>query len=263
MKWYRSVAVKSFLIAFVATHVPLLALLALVTLHPAWLTPVGVLLAALVATLLATAVLITVLWRLFRPLRQAADGLLGFMTRGAPVQMGVGAQDEIGRLVGLLVQSLAHLDRGKAPLLRSGATALAASAGPGGGRVLRCMALVELVQWDALDAAGDVIRMAKLQNALQRQISDALSPAETVLPWGRGRVLALLEGTEAEALNRLQRSCAHLALPADQESYRTRMVIDARDSAGQQGWANAMQRLEQRLFEARLAEPGDQRPAAA
>ncbi|MCB2069686.1 MAG: hypothetical protein KDF67_08655, partial [Ottowia sp.] len=106
-------------------------MLALVTLHPAWLTPVGVLLAALVATLLATAVLITVLWRLFRPLRQAADGLLGFMTRGAPVQMGVGAQDEIGRLVGLLVQSLAHLDRGKAPLLRSGATALAASAGPG------------------------------------------------------------------------------------------------------------------------------------
>ena len=119
------------------------------------------------------------------------------------------------------------------------------------------------VDGEHLLSAGDVIRMAKLQNALQRQIGDALSPAETVLPWGRGRVLVLLEGTQAEALNRLQRSCAHLALPADQESYRTRMVIDARDSAGQQGWANAMQRLEQRLFEARLAEPGYQRPAAA
>jgi hypothetical protein len=84
VRWHRSVAVKSFGIAFVATHIPLLALVAAVTLAPGVLPPLGVLAIALVATLAATVLVITVLWRLFRPLRQAADGLHAYMTRGTP-----------------------------------------------------------------------------------------------------------------------------------------------------------------------------------
>ena len=55
--------------------------------------------------------LASVLWRLFRPLRLAADGLLGFMLRGESVHVHAAAQDEVGRLVRVLVKSLAHLER--------------------------------------------------------------------------------------------------------------------------------------------------------
>ncbi|WNO05030.1 hypothetical protein [Rhodoferax mekongensis] len=124
MSWFQSVAVRSFLIAFVATHIPLLCLIALVTLKPAWLTPVGVLAATLVATLLATTLVLLVLWRMFRPLRDAADGLQALMTKGIPLRLRAGGEDEIARLVRVLTQALAHMDRSRLPLLQSGANQL-------------------------------------------------------------------------------------------------------------------------------------------
>lgn len=125
LPWYRSVAVKSCLIAFVATHIPLLGLIGLIVISPAALSPWGVFIAALIFTLLATAFVIGVLWRMFRPLREAADGLQTFMTEGKLFAPSAGSGDEVGRMVQVLVRSLAHLDRGRAPLLQAGATAIA------------------------------------------------------------------------------------------------------------------------------------------
>lgn len=254
MKWYRSVAVKGFAIAFVATHIPLLALVALVALRPEWLTPWGVLCAALAATLLATVVVIGVLWHLFRPLRLAADGLRAFMTQGTPVRLSVGSQDEIGRLVELLVHSLAHVDRSRSPLLRTGGAVLdrrnQAGPGPTNPRVL---ALMEVDQWRALDASADLARMVEVQAALQRRAQEALRPGEVLLPWGRGRLLAVLEGSPAQACERLATVCQRFFIASGPTPFTCSAVVEARLSAGAAGWASALQRLEQRLFTQRLA----------
>lgn len=254
MKWYRSVAVKSFIIAFIATHIPLLVLVAVVTLRPQWLTPWGVLLAALIATLLATVVVIGTLWRLFQPLRLAADGLMGFMTHGRQIRLSIGSQDEIGRMVQLLVQSLAHLERGRAPLLQSGGGSLdrrtRLSESQAGGP-LPMMALLELDQWRALDESADLQRMHEVQMALHRRLQDVMIDGELVLPWGRGRFLVVMKGTLLSARDRMETVCQRFFAPSGPTPYTCSAALDAR-SMGAAGWASALQRLDQRLFALRL-----------
>ena len=92
-----------------------MGLIAVVVLRSDWLAPWSVLIAALLFTLAATALVVGVLWRMFWPLRQAADGLRGFMTHGTLPRASAGSSDEVGRLVGILVRSLAHLDRSRSP----------------------------------------------------------------------------------------------------------------------------------------------------
>lgn len=254
MKWYQSVAVKSFIIAFIATHIPLLMLVAVVTLRPQWLTPWGVLGAALGATLLATAVVIGTLWRLFRPLRLAADGLAGFMTHGRQIQLSSGSQDEIGRLVQLLVLSLAHLDRGRAPLLQSGGGSIERrtrlSESQAGGQ-LSIMALLEVDQWRALDDSADLQRMHEVQAALHRRLQEVMAGGELLLPWGRGRFLVVMKGTLLSARERLETACQRFFVPSGPTPYTCSAALDVR-SGGPAGWASALQRLDQRLFTLRL-----------
>jgi membrane protein implicated in regulation of membrane protease activity len=124
MRWYQSIAVKSFMVAFVATHVPLLSLIALVVMAPEWLTPLGVLAAAMGATLLAAVLVALMLRRFFAPLRLAADSLKEYTRRGLVPRLQSGWQDEIGRLFNVMVHALAHLDRSRASLLRAAGVAL-------------------------------------------------------------------------------------------------------------------------------------------
>jgi hypothetical protein len=254
-QWTRSLAVKGFGVAFVGTHIPLLALVAVVALRPDWLTPWGVLGAALAATVLAAVVVIGALWRLLQPLRDAADGLVGFMTRGDAVQLSVGAQDEVGRLMRLLVHALAHVDRARAPLLQSGGVTLdrrtRVAAGVGGDAP-RVLALLEVDQWKQLDAEAEITRMADVQVAFQRRVQEALRPGELLLPWGRGRLLVVLDGTPAQAFERLEPVCQRFHLASGPQPFSCSAVVEARSGGTAAGWASALNRLEQRLFAQRL-----------
>lgn len=254
MKWYQSVAVKSFIVAFIATHIPLLALVAVVTLRPQWLTPGGVLGAALIATLLATVVVIGTLWRMFRPLRLAADGLAGFMTHGRQVRLSIGSQDEIGRLVQLLVHSLAHLNRSRAPLLHSGGGSIDRRARLAQGQTgspLPVVALLEVDQWRVLDDSGDLQRMQDVQAALHRRLQDALVEGELMLPWGRGRYLVVMKAPAASVRERLEVACQRFFVASGPTPFTCSAMLEVR-SEGAAGWASALQRLDQRLFALRL-----------
>lgn len=249
MKWYQSVAVKSFVIAFISTHVPLLVLIGVITLHPQWLTPWGVFGATLAATLLATALVLISLWRLFRPLRAAADGLLAFMARGESVRLSAGAQDEVGRLVRLLVQALAHLGRARAPLLQSGASMLVStqSGATGGARDRPVLVLAEIDDWATIEGAGEPFLMQELQATLMRRTGEAVAPEGLVLAWGRGRCLVMLPAPASDALDRLAALSQPLHVSSRPTPYRVSAVMELR-SPGPAGWAAALNRLEQRLF---------------
>jgi hypothetical protein len=120
LPWYRSVAVKSCLVAFVATHIPLLALIVMIVLFPQALSPWGVFGVALVFTLLAT-LLATLL------------------------------------VITVLVRSLAHLERARTPLLNAGAQAVLqqqAQTAPARG----WMVLPEVDQWEEPDRHAEVHR---------------------------------------------------------------------------------------------------------
>lgn len=247
LPWYRSVAVKSCLIAFVATHIPLLGLIALIVLFPERLSPWGVFLVALLFTLLATGFVITVLWRMFRPLREAADGLQRFMTEGRLFAASAAGGDEVGRLVQVLVRSLAHLERGRSGLLDAGALAVAQQQIQAGGLPPRgWMVLLEVDQWQALDRDGDVDELLAVQRGMEEALRAALSPREVLLPWGRGRFLAVLVGSGAEVFERLERLCT--GLPAKTERLYTASAAVEPKETGPRSWAAGLQRLEHKLF---------------
>lgn len=252
LPWYRSVAVKSCLIAFVATHIPLLGLIAVIVLHPDWLSPWGVFLVALVFTLLATAFVIGVLWQMFRPLREAADGLRGFMTEGRLFASSTAAGDEVGRLVQVLVRALAHLERSRAPLLDAGAFAVAREHSDQGPVAQRgWMVLLEVDQWQDLDREGRVDELVDVQKGMAKALESELAAEEILLPWGRGRFLALLAGSGAEVAQRLERICEQLPVPRTSRLYTASAVMEPKET-GARSWAAGLQVLENKLFALRL-----------
>ena len=250
MPWFQSVAVRSFLIAFVATHIPLLCLIALVTLKPDWLTPLGVLVATLVATLFATALVLVVMWRMFRPLREAADGLHALMARGIPLRLRVRGEDEIARLIRVLTQSLAHLDRSRLPLLQSGAKQLenrAATLRHRGGERLQKLVLFEIDGWAELCAESDLEYLEELQMALAEHLHEALQPTELLMPWGQGRVLLALAPAHGDTYARVSAMCQPFVMQGDVRRFHCSAVIESR-SGTSVGSASALQRLEQKLY---------------
>jgi hypothetical protein len=247
LPWYRSVAVKSCLIAFVATHIPLLALITLIVAFPQALSPWGVFLVALVFTLLATALVIGVLWNMFRPLREAADGLQDFMSGGRLFAATPGSSDEVGRMVQVLVRSLAHLERGRAPLLDAGAYAVSQQ----GGAARGWMVLLEVDQWQALDREGRVEELVQVQKGMARALEEAIGAQEVLLPWGRGRFLAVLVGSGADVFERLERLCSQLPVPRTSQLYTATAAVEPRE-AGARSWAAGLQRLENKLFALRM-----------
>lgn len=253
MPWYHSVAIKSYLIAFVATHIPLLGLIAIIVLRPELLSPWGVFLAALVFTLAATAVVVGVLWRMFRPLRAAADGLKGFMTEGSTYKASAGSSDEVGRLTGILVQALAHLDRSRGALLHSSsitvghASAEVLHTGAGNRQWL---ALLEIDQWAALDGWGGLENMLRLHRGLDRSVDGLLQAGELALPWGRGRFLLMLTGSNADVMERLDALCRRITME-DGETCTATAAVDT-PGPDAQSRAAALQRLEHKLFSLRL-----------
>jgi hypothetical protein len=252
LPWYRSVAVKSCLVAFVATHIPLLALIALIVLFPDWLSPWGVFLVALIFTLLATAFVISVLWQMFRPLREAADGLQRFMTEGRLFAGSAAGGDEVGRMVQVLVRSLAHLERGRAGLLDAGALAVAQHHLDGTDMPRRgWMVLLEVDQWQALDREAGVDELVAAQRGMAEALQQAMTPQEVLLPWGRGRFLAVLVGSGSEAIERVERLCNQLPVPKTSRLYTASAAVEPKES-GPRSWAAGLQRLEQKLFALRL-----------
>jgi hypothetical protein len=254
LRWYRSVAVKCCLVAFVATHIPLLGLIAFVVLLPELLSPLGVLFAALIFTLLATAVVLSLLWRMFRPLRAAADGLQGFMAHGRPFSSDVGSSDEIGRLVQVLVRALGHLDRGRAPLFHAGAFMMSEKtehAAPSGDSDKRWMALLEIDQWETLDGAGNVEEMLEIQSAVGQSLRSVLQPGEVMMPWGRGRFLAVLAASGADAFDRLQGLCSNLPRSASGARYTMTVALEPKQKRPAR-WPSALQRLDHKLFAMRM-----------
>ncbi len=252
LHWRQSFAVKSFAIAFVATHIPLIGLIALLVLRPGQLAPAGVLAAALVATIVAAVLVIVMLWRLLRPLRQAADGLRDFMLRGQPLRLDAASGDEVGRLVRVLVQALAHLDRARAPLLHAGALALERKAShmptPEGAQI---MALLEVDQWKTLDENARLDQMQDVQSAMNRALTALLRHNEQMLPWGRGRFLLVLDGAGADAVERLQPLCEGAGLQAPTGPLTCSAAMEPR-ALHAAAWPATLQRLEHKLFALRL-----------
>lgn len=266
VRWYRSVAVKSVAIAFVCTHVPLLALIALVVVAPGELQPLTVLGLALLSTLLATALVIYALWRLFRPLRQAADGLLKFMTEGQPLRLTAESHDEVSSLIRVLVLALAHLDRARDMMpnaMPKGPLPLPPDPEIGTVGMPDMVALVEIDGWDEVEHAADARLQNEVQDALRRRIDMlALAPRQ-ILPWGRGRYLLFIAGSTRQVKQRLESLSSPLHVASRPGGYRIIGVVESR-SPNESDWSEALRRLDRHLFamraEGRTAAP-DPSPA--
>ena len=252
LRWHGSIAVKAFAIAFVATHIPLLGLIALAVFWPDALTPMQVVGSALAATLLAAVFVVAALWRLFRPLRLAADGLRDFMAQGKVLRLPDAAPDEVGRLTGVLVMALAHLDRSRGSLLHASALSLEQKTlARGGGGATQTVILFEVDDGGALDDAAMLREMQEVQSAMGRHIATILRTHEIVLPWGRGRYLAVMETEHNEAHQRVQALCMGFHVPSRPTRYTCSAAVQPRDTHVRT-WPVTLQRLEHALFTLRM-----------
>jgi hypothetical protein len=248
--WRHSLAVKLFGVVFLATHVPLLCLIGVVTFRPDWLTPAGVLALATTATLLATGLVFYVMWRFLQPLRQAADGLQAYMKHGTALQLKEGGEDEVARLLRLLVRALGHLDRARVPLLHSSALALRSevhAARTLQGATIHTVILAEVNEWDVIEASRDVRLLEEVQQALVRRLQERAPPEATVLPWGRGRCLMVLSAAHRDRAALLRELGATLRVPSQAGGFQL-SVVHADCGNGAAGWSAALQRLDQRMF---------------
>lgn len=249
--WKHSLALKLFGVVFLAMHVPLLCLIAVVTFRQDLLTPGGVLALATLATLVATGAVLHTMWRFLRPLRAAADGLQAYMKHGTALQLDeAGGTDEVARLLRLLVQALGHLDRARAPLLRSSAIALRSEVGAARalqGGTIHTVILAEVDEWAAIEAARDVRLLDEVQQALARRLRERAPPEATVLPWGRGRCLLVLPAAHRDRAALLRDLASTLHVPSQAAGFQLSVVhADCGNEAS--GWSAALQRLDQRMF---------------
>ena len=253
LRWYQSIAVKNNLVTFVATHVPLLGLIGLIVMWPGLFSRWSVFWTALALTLVSTVLVIAAQWRLFRPLRAAADGLKGFMTHGTTFQGSGGSSDEVGRMVTVLVQSLAHLDRGRRPLLNSGAVALGkaqAKMEPYAESAQQWFALVEIDDEGLLHGRRDLQSLSKINGALSAAMARSIRHGELAIPWGRGRVLLLLNGAADPTRQRVEDLCARIDC-YDGDAFTASAVLEPAKN-DDLSRAAALQRLEHRLFALRM-----------
>jgi signal transduction histidine kinase len=111
LRWPRTYVGKIMAVAFVCTHVPLLALIGfvLVTGLP-WAQAWPPLLAALVATLLGTGIVTWTLYQLVAPVLHATAALEAYRRSGTLPSLPTGYTDEAGRLLGSTQQTLTQLD---------------------------------------------------------------------------------------------------------------------------------------------------------
>ena len=254
LRWQGSIAVKAFAIAFVATHIPLLGLIAFVVFWPGALSPLQVLAAALGATVLAAIFVIAALWRLFKPLRQAADGLRDFMAQGKVLRLPDAPPDEVGRLTGVLVMALAHLDRSRASLFHASALSLERSTrvrAAGSSNSTQTVILFEVDEWRTLDERAMLSEMQEVQSAMGRHIATILRTHEVVLPWGRGRYLVVMETEHHEAHQRVQALCMGFHVPSRPTRYTCSAAVQPRDPSVRT-WPATLQRLEHGLFTLRM-----------
>ena len=109
---------KLLLLAFVATHVPLLTLLVYVTF--AWGIDSGdawrILLVALMATLAGTTMALVGIWVLLAPVASASQALAAYRESGVVHTFAMDVQDEGGRLLADVERTILHLDQAIARL---------------------------------------------------------------------------------------------------------------------------------------------------
>lgn len=110
---------------------------------------------------------------------------------------------------------------------------------------------MEIDQWQVLDREGRVEDLAQVQKVLGDTLQAALQPGEVLLPWGRGRFLAILSGAGADVFDRMERVCGSLPIARADGAYTASAVVEPKKS-GARSWAAGLQSLENKLFALRL-----------
>ncbi len=213
-------AQKLLLVAFVATHVPLLALVAQSVLAPGQLSRGAVLLVVLVATLLGTAGLLRTLHLLLRPVRDATAALEGYLQERRLPALPDDRRDDAGRLLRYVRETCSTLEHERVLLERlagedelTGLANRRAGTVELAGRVARAQAegsavSVALVDLDHFKRVNDEHGHAAGDAALElvaHVLGTHLREEDFAARWGGEELLVVLDGSERQAVGALER----------------------------------------------------------
>lgn len=111
LKWPASFQGKIFLVCFVSTHIPLLALLAFFVARSELRSGFPVLAIAMLATLAGTAIAFAAMAAMMEPVRRSSRALYAYLAHGDFPQLPTDYTDEAGRLMSNVQRAVATIDR--------------------------------------------------------------------------------------------------------------------------------------------------------
>lgn len=122
LAWPRSYVVKQFIIAFLATHLPLISFIGYLMLRQQHrIDAVQTFLLMLLATLVGTVLLLWFLYELLKPVLLAGQALEAYFTRGEIISLPTSYQDEVGSLLANLAYTLETVEKQRQKLQQSAA----------------------------------------------------------------------------------------------------------------------------------------------
>lgn len=111
LAWPRSYLGKVFLIAFVATHIPLLALICFFCFGPTVASKLSIFVLILLATLIGTILVIFALHEMLKPVLLAARALNQYLYNGQILQLPTSYRDEVGSLLSNAAYALQTIEQ--------------------------------------------------------------------------------------------------------------------------------------------------------
>lgn len=241
--WPKSYSGKIFLVAFLSTHIPLLALIGFLVVDRGAVSPVAVVLVAFVATGVGAVLALWSLHQLLRPLVLADHALNAYLDGDQIIPLPTSYQDTCGRLLRNIAITITSFEAQRQHLEaqafqdaltglpnRHGALARMQQSTERPGQEERpvCLALVDVDHFKAINdryghAAGDAVLVA-----LGRELRGALREADWVARWGGEEFLVILEAPlpgAVVALDDLRARIAARPLLVDGQVIRTTISV--------------------------------------
>ena len=269
--WPRSYLGKVFLIALVATHIPLISIVGYITLAPRELSRSITLGLSAIATMTGTFIFIWALQQLFKPILLAYQALDAYFGRGEVLQLPNRLGDEVSLLLNKIAYGIQTFEQRRIALEQLAAEDFLTglhNRRAAEDRLQQCFSLVTRDKLAICVALIDVDRFKQINDQyghgvgdqvlaiLGRHLKQLLRKSDWAARWGGEEFLLVLYSGPVGAQKALERVCASLAgLTVSTREVEIRFTVSIGFTAVQleDCLLNCIERADRALYQAKQA----------
>lgn len=271
LDWPRSYLGKVFLIAFVATYVPLVSIIGYIILGPENISKSMTFWLVVIATLFGTLFFIWALHQLFKPILLAYQSLNAYFDRGQVLQLPTHWNDEVGLLLGNIAYAIRTFEQRRLVLEQLAAEDFLTglhNRRAAEDRLRQCLSLVARDKLTVCVALMDIDWFKQINDqyghttgdqvliALSQHLKHLLRESDWAARWGGEEFLLVLfsgiEGTRS-ALQRICNELAGLTVVTDNAEVRFTVSIGFTVAQLDDPVLDCVKRADKALYQAKQA----------